>query len=60
MAALEKEVETDATLKEVAKEETVVSAPPSAPKGEYIPMTGRAKLRNRLEQRQRRDDSAKR
>ena len=59
-AALEKEIETDATLKEVAKEETVVSAPPSAPKGEYIPMTGLAKLRNRLAQRQRRDDTAKR
>ena len=59
-AALEKELETDATLEEVAKEETVVSAPPSAPKGEYIPMTGLAKLRNRLAQRQRRDDSAKR
>ena len=67
-AALEKEVEMnfgssyeeeiDAISEEPVKQETVESAPPSAP--EYVPMTGLAKLRNRLAQRQRRADSAKR
>ena len=53
-----------AVKEDPVKEEPAVSAPPSTPKkdpyADYVPKTGLAKLRNRLAQRQIKDNTAKR
>ena len=64
-AALEKEVEINfgSSYEEeidAISEETVEPEKPKDPYADYVPMTGLAKLRNRLAQRQRRSDSSKR